>query len=128
MGTGCNKVLWTLDEETDPRTFERLCVDLLCHEGFRNIIPGGGIRDHGRDAEVRVWTGHQEIAIPLAFQFSMEEGWEGKLRRDAATIAKHCPTAKGIVFVTSRTASGEKQDKLRDEFKKQYNFGMKGHV
>jgi hypothetical protein len=60
----------------------------------------------------------------LAFQFSIEDGWEAKLRRDAATIAAHCPTAKGVIFVTSRTASVEKQDKLRDEFRNRYNWTL----
>lgn len=124
MSTVFNKVLYAIDTGLDPRTFERLCVDLLCRDGYRDIIPGGGIRDHGRDAEVRVWTGCYEVSIPLVFQFSKEVDWENKLRGDAKTIFAHCPSAKGVVFVTSRAASGEKQDKLRKEFKDNYGWSL----
>lgn len=127
MCTVFNKVLYAIDTGLDPRTFERLCVDLLCREGYRDIVPGGGIRDHGRDAEVRIWTGCHELSIPLVFQFSKEEDWEKKLRRDAKTIFMHCPSAKGIVFVTSRSASGEKQDKLRSELKVKFDCSLCVH-
>lgn len=127
MGTVFNKVLYAIDTGLDPRTFERLCVDLLCREGYRDIIPGGGIRDHGRDAEVRIWTGYHELSIPLVFQFSKEEDWEKKLRRDAKTIVVQCPSVKGIVFVTSRSASGEKQDKLRNELKGKFGCSLCVH-
>jgi len=47
-----NQVLWTLDNEIQPRDFERLCVDLLGREGYRHIEPNGGTKDNGKDAEI----------------------------------------------------------------------------
>lgn len=113
-----SEVEFALDQSVEPRAFENLCVDLLIREGYRRIVPGGGKRDHGRDAECRFWEGDKGIAISLAFQFSLEKTWERKLRRDIPTIAKHCPTAKGVVFVTSQYVSVEKQDKMRVELEK----------
>lgn len=52
-----NRVLWTLDNEIDPTTFERLCTDLMYREGYTDIIPVGGTNDRGRDAECRTWKG-----------------------------------------------------------------------
>lgn len=119
-----SKVLYALDCSTEPRTFERLCVDLLRREGYHEIIPGGGVRDHGRDAEIRSWEGHNEAKIRVAFQFSMEKAWEKKIRRDTPTIMQHCKTAKILVFVTSQGVSGEKKDKLHAEFKQLYGLEL----
>ena len=33
------KVLWVLDNEIDPAQFERLCIDLLYRNGYRDIVP-----------------------------------------------------------------------------------------
>lgn len=112
-----NKVLWALDKEIESRSFERLCVDLLAREGYYHIIPIGGSKDHGRDAEFRCWRGASNGHSVVAFQFSLQEAWEKKLRDDAEKIATHCPDAVAMVFVTSRAITGTKQDQLRNEFK-----------
>ncbi len=109
-------VLFALHNSIEPRGFENLCVDLLVREGHSRIIPGGKNRDQGRDAEVRYWIDPQKGSARIAFQFSMEERWESKLRRDIAKILEKCDTIERIVFVSSRSVSVEKQDKLREEF------------
>jgi len=55
-----NQVLWTLDREIAPQDFERLCVDLLCRDGYWKIVPVGGTQDRGRDAEASYWRGRSE--------------------------------------------------------------------
>jgi tetratricopeptide (TPR) repeat protein len=112
-----NQVLWALDNEIQPRDFERLSVDLLGREGYRHIEPGGGIKDHGRDAEIRYWSGASDQRSVVAFQFSLEKKWEKKLSSDAMKIAGNCPNAIEMVFVTSQKVTVAKKDKLRAEFK-----------
>jgi tetratricopeptide (TPR) repeat protein len=112
-----NQILWTLDNETQPHDFERLCTDLLGREGYHHIRPSGGTKDHGRDAEIRYWKGASEQGSVLAFQFSLEKNWERKLSTDAAKIAKHCPETVGMVFVTSQKVTGTRKDQLKTEFK-----------
>lgn len=114
-----NQVLWALDKEIQPRSFERLCVDLLGREGYHHIVPIGGSKDHGRDAEFRYWKGGSDGHAVVAFQFSLQESWEKKLREDAKKIVAHCPDTVAMVFVTSQDVTGAKQDQLREEFRSQ---------
>jgi len=64
-----NQILWALDNEIQPGSFERLCVDLLAREGYHHIIPIGGTKDHGRDAELRLWKGSSDTQSVVVFQF-----------------------------------------------------------
>ncbi len=111
-----SRVLYELHNSLEPIGFENLCVDLLVREGFWRIVPGGKVRDHGRDAEVRFWLGEEPGAPRIAFQFSLEARWEAKLRRDISKITQFSRTVEEVVFVSSRSISVEKQDKLRAEF------------
>lgn len=108
-------VLYALHNSVEPRGFENLCVDLLIREGHSRIIPGGRSRDHGRDAEVRHWTDSKKLPL-TAFQFSMEYKWEPKLRNDISKILQHGESINRIVFVSNRSITVEKQDRLREEF------------
>lgn len=111
-----DQLLWALDNAISPTAFERLCVDLLGREGYRHIVPVGGAKDRGRDAELRYWVGASEKCPSIVFQFSLDERWEAKLKRDAAKIAKHRQDVSALVFVTSRRVTGVKQDELEREF------------
>ncbi len=116
-------VLYALHNSIEPRRFEELCVDLLIREGHSRIVPGGGNRDRGRDAEVRHWADSR--AVPkTAFQFSMDDRWESKLRTDISKILNHCGSINRIVFVSSRSITIEKQDKLRAEFQARYQIDL----
>lgn len=119
-----SEVEFALDQQIEPLQFESLCVELLSREGYHTIIPGGRTRDHGRDAEVRYWTGEGEARISLAFQFSLEERWERKLKRDLTTIRKYCEDAESVVFVSSRNITNEKKDKLRAHARSLHDLGL----
>lgn len=112
-----NQLLWSLDNEIQPRDFERLCIDLLGREGYRHIEPGGGIKDHGRDAEIKYWSGASDQRSVVAFQFSLDKKWEKKLSGDAKKIAENCSNVVEMVFVTSQKVTGAKKDKFKAEFK-----------
>ena len=120
-----NQLLWALDNEIEAHDFERLCVDLLGREGFHHIVPIGGTKDHGRDAEIRGWTGTSDVGAVVVFQFSLQESWERKLREDAEKIALHCANVCEMVFVSSQSITGARQDQLRDEFKAKRGWGLK---
>lgn len=117
-------VLFALHNSIESRGFENLCVDLLVREGHSRIVPGGKSRDQGRDAEVRYWVDSRRGSPRIAFQFSMEKRWESKLRRDIAKILGKCDTIERIVFVSSRSISVEKQDKLRQESSDSSGIGL----
>jgi len=119
-----DKVLWTLDNETQPGTFERLCVDLLGREGYRHINPIGGSKDQGKDAEIRCWKGSGDGCSAIIFQFSLMDDWEPKLKNDAKKIAKNCPETLAMVFVTSQKVSGSKQNQLRKAFNSLYGWEL----
>jgi tetratricopeptide (TPR) repeat protein len=113
-----------LDNETDAKTFERLCVDLLGREGYPTIVQVGGTRDHGRDAEILFWHGLSEATSKVFFQFSLDRRWEPKLRREAGKIVEYGHAISDFIFVTSRTVTGEKQDVLKKEFKAKFGWNL----
>jgi len=111
-----SNVLYALEHSIEPLGFEVLCIDLLTREGYSRIVPGGGTRDHGRDAELRYWTGEKDGRPEMAFQFSLEKKWEAKLRKDFSKISVKCDSFRKLIFVTNRSVTIEKQDKLKSEF------------
>ncbi len=60
----------------------------------------------------------------IAFQFSLEEKWERKLRQDVRKIRRNCSTIERIVFVSNRSITIKKQDKLRRETQQQENVDV----
>ena len=119
-----NKVLWTLDNETQPLDFERLCIDLLGREGYRHIIPGSGTKDLGRDAELLFWGGVQGSNAVVAFQFSLESRWEAKLKKDAEKVITYCPQTTLFVFVTSQQVTVARRDQLKEDFQSRHGLSL----
>jgi tetratricopeptide (TPR) repeat protein len=120
-----NRVLWTLDNEMDGGTFERLCTDLLGREGYRDIIPLGGTYDGGRDAEIRRFRGVVDTGGITFFQYSLEKGWENKLTRELHKVEERGHQIDFYVFVTSQKVTGYKRDKLRKMVENQYGWQLK---
>ena len=114
-----NKTLWALDHELDEAKFERLCIDLLRRQGFLDIAPVEP-QDGGRDAEELPRKGRSREGHPAFFQFSKEENWKKKLRRDAEKLAPRKSEFDTFVFVTSRKARGVDVDALKTEFRLKY--------
>jgi tetratricopeptide (TPR) repeat protein len=119
-----NRILWTLDNEMDGSRFERLCTDLLSREGYRDILPIGGTHDRGRDAEIRPLKGIRDTGGVIFFQYSLEERWEGKLKRELENICKHNHKINNYVFVTSRKVTGRKRDQLASIVANKYQWGL----
>jgi tetratricopeptide (TPR) repeat protein len=119
-----NRILWTLDNEMDGNSFERLCTDLLSREGYKDIVPIGGTHDRGRDAEIRPLKGIKATGGITFFQFSLEERWESKLKRELEKICKHNHKINNYVFVTSRKVTGRKRDKLTSLVANQYQYDL----
>jgi len=114
-----NPILWTLDNQTNGDTFERLCVDLLSREGYSHIVPIGGVHDRGRDAEIR------EFATTVTFfQFSLEKGWLSKLRRELKKVRQNGHEVDTYIFVTSLNVTGRKRDSLRTEVQREYGWQL----
>lgn len=120
-----DQILWALDNSISPDEFERLCIDLLGRDGYRHIVPVGGEKDHGRDAELRYHLGASEHYATIAFQFSLDKRWEQKLSKDSATIAAHRPDVVAMVFVTSSKVSGAKQDSLQSKIRSRYGWDLR---
>lgn len=117
-----NRLLWSLDNEISSHDFERLCVDLLCREGYRHIVPLGGTKDQGRDAEHRVWKGESAQSEVVVFQFSLQQQWESKMKKDMIKVADSCPGVVHFVFVSSRDITGLMQSKMRTAYEPRYGW------
>lgn len=118
-----NKTLWAIDSEVDDAKFERLCVDLLRRHGFLDITPIEP-QDGGRDAEELPRKGRGREGHPAFFQFSKEQNWKAKLRRDAKKLIPRKSEFDTFVFVTSRKARGVDIDELRTEFRENYGWTL----
>ena len=116
-----SQVLWAIDEELGGAKFERLCVDLLYRNGYKDIVPIEP-QDGGRDAEELPRKGRDRDGFPSYFQFSIEARWKTKVRGDAAKLAKRGAQFTYLVFVTSRRVRGVDIDQLRTEFRKKYGW------
>lgn len=119
-----NQVLWVLDNEVDPRSFERLCTDLLYRNGYEEIVPVGGIHDRGRDAELITATGVGETGEIVFFQFSLQKAWREKLYAELKKVAEYGHHISSYVFVTSQGVSGKERDKLKAEVAKSYGWRL----
>lgn len=106
----------------DGSLFERLCTDLLAREGYREIVPIGGTYDGGRDAEIHRWKGIKETGGITFFQYSLENNWENKLKRELKKVKDNKHRIDFYVFVTSRKVTGNRRDKLRQMVAAQYGW------
>lgn len=104
-----NKILWTLDTEMSWDCFERLCTDMLGREGYEDIIPIGGTKDRGRDAELR-HRGIKSTGGVTFFQYTLDKKWEGKLKRELVKTKNNKHIINYYVFVTTQKVSGNKRD------------------
>lgn len=118
-----SKVLWAIDNELDSRQFERLSIDLLYRTGFRDIVPVEP-QDGGRDAEELPRMGRGRAGEATFFQFSKEEDWRGKIRRDSRRLASRGYEFLTLVFVTSRKARGIDKDKMRTEIHQAHGWDL----
>lgn len=108
----------------DGSRFERLCTDLLSREGYKDIVPIGGTHDRGRDAEIHSLKGIKYTGGITFFQYSLEERWEGKLKRELEKVCKHDHKIDSYVFVTSRKVTGRKRDQLASIVANKYQWGL----
>ena len=107
-----NLVLWTLDNETDGDSFERLCTDLMFRVGYKDIVPVGGSHDRGRDAEIRPYHGIKATGGVTFFQFTLEKAWEKKLKKELKKVHGNKHEIEYFVFATIQSVTGNKRDKL----------------
>lgn len=119
-----NRILWSIDNELDGYTFERLCTDLLWREGYRDIVPVGGPRDHGRDAEIRLFRGNHRGLGAIFFQYSLSKNWHQKLWTEQASIKALGHSISAFVFVKSRKVTGERRDALRERAKAEFGWSL----
>jgi len=118
-----SQVLWMIDNELDGKRFERLCVDLLFRNGYRDIVPIEP-QDGGRDAEEFPRRGRDREGCASFFQFSLEQNWKAKLKRDAQKLSSHETKFSTLVFVTSQPARGVDVDALRTKIREKYGWTL----
>lgn len=113
-----SKVLWTLDNQLDGASFERLCSDLLSREGFYKIIPIGGNYDGGRDAELKISKDY------YYFQYSLEKNWELKIKKEFKKISNSNKSISKYLFITSQKVTGNKKDNWELSFKQKLGIEL----
>jgi len=116
-------VLWAIDNELGGAKFERLCVDLLYRNGYKDIVPIEP-QDGGRDAEELPRKRRDRDGCPSFFQFSLETGWKAKIRKDATKLHRRGAQFTYLVFVTSRKVRGVDIDQLRAEFRSKFGWTL----
>ena len=91
-----------------------MCSSLLVSD-YPHIIPLGGIKDRGRDAIApTVLKGlFQNDNAEIIFQFSTEESWEYKLKRELKKVLENGYSPEQYLFVTTRDVSATDYDKVR---------------
>src|SRR5438094_5424146 len=118
-----SQVLWMIDNELDWRRFERLCVDLLYRNGYRDIVHVEP-QDGGRDAEEFPRQGRDREGRAAFFQFSLEQDWKAKLNGDAQKLSGRRSEFSTLVFVTRRAARGIDVDSLKTKFREKYGWTL----
>ena len=118
-----SKVLWALDSEIESQAFERLCADLLYRNGFKDIVPVEP-QDGGRDAEEHPRAGRGRDGEAAFFQFSLEDDWKAKVRRDAKKLSAEGFTFQTLVFVTSSKVRGVDRDAMAKEIRDKYGWTL----
>lgn len=118
-----SQVLWAIDNEVDAKAFERLSVDLLYRNGFTEIVPVEP-QDGGRDAEEHPRRGRGRDGESAFFQFSLEEDWKAKLRRDAKKLSTRGFSFQTLIFVTSSKVRGIDRDAIAAELRSLYGWKL----
>jgi tetratricopeptide (TPR) repeat protein len=119
-----NEVLWTIDNELDHRSFERLAVDLLHRNGYREIVPIEP-QDGGRDAEEHPRRGRGRRGEVCFFQFTRQkDGWKSKLRDDAQRLHERGYDFDTLIFLISQKARGVDVDRLTEEIQADYGWDL----
>lgn len=116
-------VLWVVDNELDSKAFERLSIDLLYRQGFKDITPVEP-QDGGRDAEEYPREGRGRSGGAAFFQFSKAEDWRRKIRSDAGKLRDRGFEFSTLVFVTSRKARGVDIDQVTSEIRSKYGWDL----
>lgn len=119
-----NQVLWALDNEIEYKKFERLCIDLLYRNGYKFIIPVGGMHDRGRDAEEFGREGTDDAGKRTFFQFTKQGDWRKKLKSELRKIHREGHQVSKLIFVTTQDVSGRERDQLGDEVKRDYGWDL----
>jgi tetratricopeptide (TPR) repeat protein len=119
-----SKVLWTLDNETSPKTFERLCIDLLYRSGYTDIMPLGGVHDRGRDAEIYIYKGENEGGKRVFFQFSLERDWKNKLNKELKKVKREGHPIDAFTFMTHQAVTGKSIDELKLNIANEYGWSF----
>jgi hypothetical protein len=107
-----DETAFALQEMTDHARFERMVSTLLAREDPR-IRPLGGTGDRGRDAVGGLYRyGRGEELICM---YSLEDEWDGKIRRELKHIADEGWKPKQIIAVTSQKTTRAREDRLQEE-------------
>jgi tetratricopeptide (TPR) repeat protein len=97
----------------------------MYRNGYRDIVPFGKVRDRGRDAQISLYKGSDSNNFSRTFfQYSLEKNWEKKLKNEITKVDLYNHNITSFVFITSQNVSGEKRDKLDNEFRKKHNFQL----
>ena len=112
-------IVYCLERLTDYAQFERLATDLMARTNFSGIEPLGGTGDGGRDA-LHV---HSLEGTVRVFAYSVREDWERKLREDCGRIADGNHAVDEVVFVSTRTMTVQRRERLRAEIRERHGWG-----
>lgn len=108
-------------EHIEPGPFEKLAIDILTRNGYREIDPQGTRGpDGGKDGLILDGDeGNNVIA-----HFSVQQDWKQKLRSDLQKTAAHNRDYDTVVFVTNRDISGVSKTDIPEEVESKYGWEL----
>lgn len=113
-------IIYCLETLTDYRQFERLCSDIMAGSGYPTIEPIGGTGDRGRDALHHSQDGSHKTV----FAYTVRGDWRVKLHSDCKRIAEEKHEPDTVMYVCTRSLSGDDRDKERAWVKQTYGWDL----
>ena len=108
-----------LDRITDATDFEKVASEIMREEGYPDIKPMGGVHDSGIDASQDMFFVSGDVGSTI-FQYTLQEGFPGKIQETIATLKKNNIKFDQLVIVTPRTISSQTQLDIKRDVRQKF--------
>jgi hypothetical protein len=112
-----------LDRLTDSEEFEKMATEVLYEQGHYDIRPMPGGNDFGQDAiEDKFFI--ENGRTRTVFQYSLQSYAKGKIEKTLKRLLGVGIEFSNFVYVTKRPISGEVQENLKRQVRKDYKVNL----
>lgn len=108
-------------ENIEPGPFEKLAIDILTRNEYREIDPQGTRGpDGGKDGLILGGPDGENVIA----HFSVNQNWRGKLEDDLVKTQDHDQEYNTVVFVTNRDIGGTAKTDVPEEVRDEYGWEL----